>query len=80
MKKQWLIIGIISLSGLICQPAFGQGGPPDPPDDPNSGGGPVGGSSDLEGGLGLLLLLGGIYAGKKLYEFKTVEKFETYMT
>ena len=42
-------------------------GPPPPPGDPNSGGGPVGGSAPIGSGVGVLLTLGALYGGKKLY-------------
>lgn len=76
MKKKsikWLVtIGlIISMQSLLAQ-----GGPPPPPGDPTVGG-PVGGSAALGSGVGMLLLMGAVYGGKKVYKFlKERQKME----
>jgi hypothetical protein len=44
--------------------------PPDPPEDPQSGGEVVGGGAPIGSGLAILLSLGAIYGGKKVYDFR----------
>ena len=68
MKKKLLFLTALLTFGtytLIAQP------PPKPPDDPSLGGtnGPTGGGptgAPVDGGLGILLLLGAGYGTKKL--------------
>ncbi|MCK9422820.1 MAG: hypothetical protein M0Q38_09490 [Bacteroidales bacterium] len=49
-------------------------GPPPPPPDPGSGsgGGPVG--APIDGGLGILLVMGAAYGGKKIYSARKEKK------
>ena len=70
MKKRIsIIIALLTLSvmTLLAQ------APPKPPNDPSYGGdnGPVGGNgpfgSPIDGGSGILLILGAGYAAKRLY-------------
>lgn len=50
--------------------------PPHPPDDAGSGGGPIGSPSGapIDGGLSILLAMGALYGGKKIYTMKKDEK------
>ncbi len=65
MKRYLKLILIILLLGAGSQ-LYSQG-PPSPPENPNSGGGPVGGSAPITGGIGILLALGAAYGSKKVY-------------
>lgn len=50
--------------------------PPPPPGNPgNENPGPVG-EAPIDGGLGILLALGGAYGGYKLYKYKKEQKKE----
>jgi hypothetical protein len=50
--------------------------PPPPPGNPSSENpGPVG-DAPIDGGLGILLALGGAYGGYKLYKYKKEQKKE----
>jgi hypothetical protein len=45
--------------------------PPNGGGDPTQGGNtPVGGGAPIAGGIGILLVLGAAYGGKKVYDFK----------
>ena len=59
-----LLLAIFVSLGIAVSAA-----PPIPPSDPSSGGGgnpgPVG--APIDGGLGILLVMGAAYGGKKLY-------------
>ena len=65
MKRCFKYILIVLL--LIAGSRVHSQGPPNPPGNPNSGGGPVGGSAPITGGIGILLVLGAAYGGKKVY-------------
>jgi hypothetical protein len=73
MKKRivmTLAILFLGVSSLLSQ------APPPPPGDAGTGGGPVGGpiGSPIDGGLGILLALGAVYGGRKLYKAKYDKK------
>lgn len=70
MKKTFVILSIF-LVLVFSIPAFSQG-PPPPNGGNNPGGGntPVGNGAPIGGGLGIMLLLGAAYGGKKIYQFK----------
>jgi len=44
--------------------------PPPPPPGHGSGGNVPGGGAPIAGGLGILLALGAVYGGKKVYDYK----------
>ena len=44
--------------------------PPPPPPDHGTGGNVPGGGAPIAGGIGILLVLGAAYGGKKVYDFK----------
>jgi hypothetical protein len=44
--------------------------PPNGGGDPGSGNTPVGGGAPIAGGIGILLVLGVAYGGKKVYDFR----------
>ncbi len=69
---------LLSLSFiLLTSTAMLAQGPPDPPEDPGDGGGPVGGGAPIGSGIGILLILGAAYGGRKLYRaFNQEEKLE----
>lgn len=63
MKKSILTLAIVISSMLI----FAQ---PTPPTSGSGGAGqqgPIGGGAPIDGGFSILLALGALYAGKKLY-------------
>jgi len=73
MKKG---LKLLLISGLIMTlPLLSLSQPPEPP-HPNGGAGPdsgntqVGGAAPIDGGLGILLLLGAAYGSRKIYRMK----------
>jgi hypothetical protein len=48
--------------------------PPNGGGDPGSGNTPVGGGAPIAGGIGILLVLGAAYGGKKVWDFVTIGK------
>jgi hypothetical protein len=69
MKKLFyqliLTLSLIFTASTICAQA-----PPPPPAEHGSGGNlPAGGGAPLTGGIGILLALGAVYGGKKVYKF-----------
>lgn len=76
MKKFLISIMILLSLTLTSNHLFAQG-PPEPPVDPGDGGGPVGGSAPIGGGIAILLSLGAAYGGRKLYRaFAKEEQLE----
>jgi len=66
-----LVVTIASLGNITLAD------PPQPPDNPGNGGnGPGGGGAPLDGGLGILLAMGALYGGKKLYEARKMKQKE----
>ncbi len=67
MKKITIILGIVILC-LIATAIFAQT-PPHPNGGLSPGGSnaPVGGGAPIGGGLGIMLALGAVYGGKKLF-------------
>ena len=74
------IIHLITSFFFVCfvtTSIFAQDPPPGPPENPSDGGnGPVGEGAPIDGGLGILLALGGAYGGYKLYKYKKEQKKE----
>ncbi len=64
INKARFILLVLILT--ITLPLLAQG-PPDPPVDPSAGGGPVGGPAPIGSGIGILLLMGAAYGGRKLF-------------
>jgi len=77
MKKKFLFLAaVLSFSAftLIAQP------PPPPPDNPGTTGGPVGPvGGPIDGGLGILLVLAGIYGTKKVFDLRKSKQEENIM-
>jgi hypothetical protein len=67
MKKK-SIKGLVTIGLIFSMQTLLAQGPPPPPGDPTVGG-PVGGSAALGSGVGMLLLMGAAYGGKKVYKF-----------
>ena len=65
MKKRFKIIALISLVTLSTT-AFTQG-PPDPDPDPTGGNNDVGGTAPVGSGITILMVLGSMYASRKIY-------------
>ncbi|MCF8367120.1 MAG: hypothetical protein K9H16_15120 [Bacteroidales bacterium] len=61
-----LITIIITVTPFI---AFSQEPPPPPPPGHGSGGNVPGGGAPIAGGIGILLALGAVYGGKKVWDF-----------
>jgi len=75
MKKLFNVLLILMFFSLNV--AALADGPPPPPPDPGTGGGgggPVG--APIDGGLGILLAMGGVYGAKKLYQARKDKKEE----
>ncbi|MCK9451324.1 MAG: hypothetical protein M0Q90_06495 [Bacteroidales bacterium] len=70
VKLTFIIALTISSTALLAQ------GPSDPPGDPGSGGGAVGGSASVGGGIAILLSFGAAYGGRKLYKYWQSRKDE----
>ena len=73
--QQTKIFLIAALLSMISVVAFAQGGPPPPPggsagDNQDS---KLGGRAPISGGLYILLGLGVIYGGRKLYKMRNEE-------
>jgi len=77
MKKLFyqliLTLSLIFSASIICAQV-----PPPPPSEHGSGGNlPSGGGAPLTGGLGILLILGAAYGGRKIYKaLKDQEQIE----
>jgi hypothetical protein len=75
--KKIIITSILFITLFIASDILLAQGPPQPPGNPDLGGGPVGGSAALTGGVGILLALGAAYGGRKLYKaWKDKEEIE----
>ncbi|MEI6883536.1 MAG: hypothetical protein WCO02_03555 [Bacteroidota bacterium] len=73
MKKS-IYLSLIAVLLCLSVPVLADG-PPPPPSDPGSGGGgPVG--APIDGGLGILLVMGVVYGGKKLYKARKKDKMD----
>jgi len=71
IRLTFIIAFTISSTALLAQ------GPPPPPGDPSAGGvGPVGGPAPIGGGLAILLSLGAVYGGRKVYKYWQSQKEE----
>ena len=79
MKKAIRIFTVVSFFALI--PVLTMAQPPHPNSPVNGGGGnapntggqtnaPVGGGAPIDGGLSILLAMGAIYGGSKVYRMK----------
>ena len=67
----------LTLFIIFTSVSFAQDGPGDPGGTPESGDNdPLGGRAPLSGGTIALIVLGTIYAGKKIYELKKNENEE----
>lgn len=56
---------------VIAINSFAQDGPGDPGGNPDGGGNdPLGGGAPLSGGTMMLIAIGAIYGGKKIFELK----------
>ena len=76
--QQTKIFLIAALLSMISVVAFAQGGPPPPPsgdpDSNNSQDSKLGGRAPISGGLYILLGLGLVYGGRKLYQMREESK------
>jgi hypothetical protein len=73
MKKK--IISALTIAIMLIVPLFvaaQSDGPGNPGDEPN--GPPLGGGAPIGSGVGILILLGAAYGGKKLYHLYTDQK------
>ncbi len=68
-----LILSLITFATMITL-AEPPGPPTDNPADPDNNGGPVG--APIDGGLGILLAMGGAYGARKLYLSRKEKKEE----
>jgi len=60
---------------IIAIHSSAQDGPGDPGGNPDGGGNdPLGGDAPLSGGTVLLITIGAIYGGKKIFDLKKLEK------
>ena len=66
---------ILTVFGILSFSIMSLADPPLPPGNPGTGGGgggPVG--APIDGGLGILLAMGAIYGGRKLYKARKDKK------
>ncbi len=73
MKKFIIKLTIAGFISFCSLSAFATTNPPDPGGSPGTGPA-LGGSAPIGGGLGILLVLGAAYGGKKVYNFFSGEK------
>ena len=69
MKKMFRLVSIVLfvyLSAMLCLSGFAD--PPDPPPLPGGHGQTGNVAAPIDGGMGILLVLGHAYAGKKIYQ------------
>ncbi|NOY97318.1 MAG: hypothetical protein GXO81_13305 [Chlorobi bacterium] len=76
MKKFLITLTIAGLVSFCSLSAFAQTNPPDPGGSPETGSTALGGSAPIGGGLGILLVLGAAYGGKKVYKYFKEENEE----
>lgn len=70
MKKIIVLCLIIFSIMISSESLLAQSGPPSPPGDPDVAGGEIGGAAPIDGGIGILLVLGASYALKRIYFLK----------
>lgn len=77
MKKLFFQLTLIFSLLLFASIVFAQAPPPPPPEHGSGGNQPDGGGAPLTGGIGILLALGAIYGGRKVYKaWKNIEQIE----
>ncbi len=70
MKKYITSLILALIISLFSFSAFAGTNPPDPPGHGQTGDQPAGGSAPIGGGLFILLGLGAVYGGKKIFDFR----------
>ena len=74
---KYLYIVLLTIGILVTSPVLSQkAGPPDAGGDPESGGETPLGGAPIGGGTLILLALGAVYGGNKLYKLKEERKEE----
>ena len=71
--KKYIYCSLIAL--VLCLSVAVMADPPTPPPDPSSGGGhggPVG--APIDGGLGILMVMGVAYGGRKFHQARKSKK------
>ncbi|MCK5775546.1 MAG: hypothetical protein KAH25_05195 [Bacteroidales bacterium] len=70
-----VIIAFLVFSVSVSHQAIAQTAPPPNGGDSGSGGGGVvGGGAPISGGLGILMVLGAVYGGRKIYQKKSIDQ------
>jgi hypothetical protein len=72
------LLFLITITLLTINPLSAQNGDPPPPpgEHGQNGNQPPGGGAPIAGGIGILLALGAVYGGKKVWDFRKKELAE----